>query len=418
MNQVGRKLRELRKKMQLTQGDLAEGICNRSYISQIEKGDVIPSPEILEQLAVRLEAQLSDLWVDTEHPQLSKMEIENAIRNVINSVESHDWEQIRKWLTKLQSIHLNSEGRAVYLWAKGIISQYDQDFEASERYYLESIEEARELGDPLTLIRSLTSLGAMYSKTTHPQKAVSYINEALRLANEHEISGLIRISIYHTLGVMHGTLGEYNSAIEQLQQAVSLNRSYRTFYKIEEIFLSIAVCKYYLKEYSEAERYNMLALDIIKLNPSPAIEASIRNNLGMLYRDIRRYDLAIRSLEQSIDISIACDRPHSTYNAMVELALTYLRTGRHQEAAQLCVDVLAKSQSEYNRAEAHLVFAEVLHDTGDGEQALMHLEQALDYFTRHGKKPSLTVAYRLLAKINLKFGHMHNSGFTYQAFLS
>ncbi|MGG4167018.1 helix-turn-helix transcriptional regulator [Rossellomorea vietnamensis] len=37
---IGKKIRELRKVVGLTQGDMAEGICTQALISRIEKGDI------------------------------------------------------------------------------------------------------------------------------------------------------------------------------------------------------------------------------------------------------------------------------------------------------------------------------------------------------------------------------------------
>ncbi len=52
--EIGKKISELRKEMNLTQGELASGICTQSLISLIERGESDPSAELLYQITKRL----------------------------------------------------------------------------------------------------------------------------------------------------------------------------------------------------------------------------------------------------------------------------------------------------------------------------------------------------------------------------
>lgn len=47
--EIGKKISELHKEMNLTQGELARGICTQSLISLIERGESDPSAELLYQ---------------------------------------------------------------------------------------------------------------------------------------------------------------------------------------------------------------------------------------------------------------------------------------------------------------------------------------------------------------------------------
>lgn len=58
MNMLGEKLRLRRKELKLSQKTLAEGICEQSQISKIERGSFMPSAELLFKLSKRLEVPL------------------------------------------------------------------------------------------------------------------------------------------------------------------------------------------------------------------------------------------------------------------------------------------------------------------------------------------------------------------------
>ncbi|MBV6684081.1 helix-turn-helix domain-containing protein [Bacillus sp. JRC01] len=51
---IGKKIKELRKAIGITQGELAEGICTQALISRIEKGDIYPSATVLYRISQRL----------------------------------------------------------------------------------------------------------------------------------------------------------------------------------------------------------------------------------------------------------------------------------------------------------------------------------------------------------------------------
>lgn len=58
MNTLAEKFRLKRKELRLSQQTLAEGICEQSQISKIERGHFIPSADLLFKLSQRLEVPL------------------------------------------------------------------------------------------------------------------------------------------------------------------------------------------------------------------------------------------------------------------------------------------------------------------------------------------------------------------------
>ena len=66
---IGERLRQLREKKGLSQGDIEErtGLL-RCYISRVENGHTVPSLETLERFAGALELQLHELFYTGEEP--------------------------------------------------------------------------------------------------------------------------------------------------------------------------------------------------------------------------------------------------------------------------------------------------------------------------------------------------------------
>lgn len=58
-NRLGKQIKRLRKSKKLTQVDLASGICHQSEISRIEKGEVLPSIDLLHHFSYKLKTPVS-----------------------------------------------------------------------------------------------------------------------------------------------------------------------------------------------------------------------------------------------------------------------------------------------------------------------------------------------------------------------
>ena len=64
MTRLGERIRQRRRQLPMSQVDLAEGLCTRSFISQIEVGKVAPSLETVSAIASRLDITVGELIGD------------------------------------------------------------------------------------------------------------------------------------------------------------------------------------------------------------------------------------------------------------------------------------------------------------------------------------------------------------------
>ena len=99
---IGDRLRELRERKKLSQGDIEKrtGLI-RCYVSRVENGHTIPSIETLEKMAHALEVPMYQLFYDGEKPP--------ALPNLIKhkSVDDIVWGSKGKdarWLAKLRRL--------------------------------------------------------------------------------------------------------------------------------------------------------------------------------------------------------------------------------------------------------------------------------------------------------------------------
>ncbi|MGC5325572.1 helix-turn-helix domain-containing protein [Brevibacillus sp. SYSU BS000544] len=371
MTQVGKRLREFRKSLQMTQEELASDICNRSYVSQIEKGQVIPSPEILEQLANRLNRDLSDLWQEAGNPSFTQVEVQNALRHIINRIEENEWDIARKWLTKLLHTTLSPTDQCRFSWAKAQIAEHDDPFSDIESLYLESIELAHDQQDIPSLVRSLDSLALYYCRNQHAEKAIPLLMECFQLMHQFFISYRSRISVHLHLGLMSEMLGEYRSAIAHLCRAEQMSIAADTMYKTGDIYFILGKCYMGLKEYAFAQQYFLRAINSI--SPNSAQFLLIYRNLAKLHRITSRFDQAKdyinKAFEYLDDRCLVQDRD----DLYLESAHIH-KECREFEKAREILQSLLESGSPKMAAEVHLHLADICQLEGEIEKALSYLQ--------------------------------------------
>ncbi|MCM2607171.1 helix-turn-helix domain-containing protein [Rossellomorea marisflavi] len=83
LSEIGKKISELRNEMNLTQGELAEGICTQASISMIEKGELDPNATILYQIAKKLGVDVNYFFHIGSTPRLDYInEVEKQLRKL------------------------------------------------------------------------------------------------------------------------------------------------------------------------------------------------------------------------------------------------------------------------------------------------------------------------------------------------
>ncbi|NMH70481.1 helix-turn-helix transcriptional regulator [Bacillus sp. RO3] len=165
---IGKKIKELRKAVGLTQGDLAEGICTQALVSRMEKGDIYPSATALYQIAMKLGVDVNYFFEIGTTPRIDYIrEVERQLRILRLKRKFTDMMDIVKIEEKNPFFYKDEERLQLLYWHKGI--------------YLFEVEK-----DPES---AFSLLKEAYELTAHPKKATS----------EQEIEILMTMGTWNTL---------------------------------------------------------------------------------------------------------------------------------------------------------------------------------------------------------------------------
>jgi len=109
--QIGLALRRLRKKHNLTQKDLANGICSQAEISKIESGTHSPTVELLYALSRRLQVPITAFLNNSSHVDSLRLTDDR----LLTAFQNQEYEMIyREAQEKINTISFDEELRSLY----------------------------------------------------------------------------------------------------------------------------------------------------------------------------------------------------------------------------------------------------------------------------------------------------------------
>ena len=131
MNILSEKFRTKRKELGLSQQTLAEGICEQSQISKIERGRFIPSADLLFKLSQRLEVPLDYFFNEQIEVKSNLSNFKNLSSRLLEDRNYKDLEYLYK-IELERNNFLTLEDKMYLEWIKAIIDfyQYDHKYEA------------------------------------------------------------------------------------------------------------------------------------------------------------------------------------------------------------------------------------------------------------------------------------------------
>ncbi|BCB05728.1 helix-turn-helix domain-containing protein [Bacillus sp. KH172YL63] len=218
---IGKKIKELRRAVGLTQGELAEGVCTQALVSRIEKGDIYPSATALYQISRKLGVDVNYFFEIGTTPRLDYVkEVERQLRNFRVKILYEEMMDVVKAEQKNPLFFKDETNLQLLYWHKSI--------------YKYEIENDKDGG--IALLKEALSL------TWNKKRAMT----------EREIEILMTLGVFeYGKGNMEESLKIYKEVRTTLQSNMQLNdKSIKT-----RILYNIARTLTRLGKYQESNEY-------------------------------------------------------------------------------------------------------------------------------------------------------------------
>ncbi|HGA1378461.1 TPA: helix-turn-helix domain-containing protein, partial [Streptococcus suis] len=241
MTKLAEKFRIKRKELGLSQHVLAEGICEQSQISKIERGHFIPSADLLFKLSQRLEVPLDYFFNEQIEVKSNLSNFKHLSSRLLDDRNYDDLEYLYK-IEVGRSTFLTLEDRTYLEWIKAIIDfyQYNLQFEAIS--YLENIL-SKVSSTTLIYLKTLNTLSNFYSLVGREQEYeanYSHLMELYQTKNlDHQefLFGYIRVRYNYAHYLV--SKEKYNEAVQEALETIEICKERQTSYQLAPLLILV-----------------------------------------------------------------------------------------------------------------------------------------------------------------------------------
>lgn len=416
-SRIGQRIRRARLTRNLTQGELAKGEFSVSYVSAVERGQIRPSLGALERLATRLQVPLSELLTDTHDA-----EIDAALS--LSEGRGSESDQVREELSaRLREAQIlarqHKTDEAIGLLREVLERATAPRDKAATHYYLASCYLAREepdparqelqeampiaerIGDRELLERSRNDLGTAYAQLQKPLLAL----ECHRACYDAIQRGIMRDPLYKltvlgSLGNEYWILGEYDKAIEILEEAAELSNDVLNPERLGTIYWMLSASYQAQGDTGRAKRYALHAIQSFEEVGNKRQASYVHNRLGRAYIQSDQLEDAEAHLRVAHDMAHKLDDPRGIAEAARSLSELHLRRKQLDDAESEAREALAAAErlrDAQQRADALLTMGEALEARGKKKDAEGRMQEALKLLEGAGAPQPLAVGYSRLA---------------------
>lgn len=270
MTLLATRLRNRRIELNLSQEELAIGICKQGQISRIERGIYNPGSELLYKLSVRLNVSMDyffDENLEDESNELQKFKILTS-----NLLENRDYDSLHY----IYELEVDKESQLAlsdrhYLRWIGIILLFHYQGKTKEALFeLKKLLGTVSKQDKF-YFKYLNSLLNFYSLTGEKEENYKEIYNQLlkqfdisKIKELDELNALIKIKYNHChhLWKDHQT----DEAIKEIIDAIKICKTYNSTYLLPDLYCLLGNVSEFFSEKNKLKEYYTMALTLYKLN--------------------------------------------------------------------------------------------------------------------------------------------------------
>jgi tetratricopeptide (TPR) repeat protein len=388
--EVGMRLKASRERAGLSQRQLAFPGCTAAYISRLEAGARVPSLQMINQLALRLEVTGQWLATGVEAAEVQPSELidaEVALR--LGEVDEAE---------RLYRAHLEpgDPARPAALAGLGQIAFRGERWAEA----IELLEQSFELRDRKALADPglVDTLGRAYAITGARASALALFEQASHEA--HELSAPVE-QLRFTVLLANAQIdaGDFSKAEAALAEVIRFADEAGDPVATARVFWSQSRLHSLRHEPRLAGTYARRALEILERTENDAY-------VGMAYHLLAYAEIESGNAEEAL---VLLDRGRALFGNdlnerddarfSLEEARALLALDRHAEAARKGARALEllDAVGAGDRGHAYVTLADVFLATGDRERPKMLLGQALELLSEHFKPMALETGRKLAA---------------------
>ncbi len=242
-------------------------------------------------------------------------------------------------------------------------------------------------------------LGRGYLKKYQWQKALKYLNQALRIDPQHKY-------VFHSLIYIYEQLGQYEKTMESCRNLISAAQKDHALDQVSYAFSKIGGLYYYMGDYRNALTYFHKSLSIASKIGETRREGMAINNIGAAYAILGNYRMALRYFKHSLELLRQGGAVISEIRAIMNIGLIYKDLYEEKNALNYLYQALHLAEKSGHTIEK----ASILTGIGETFFQLERPDSARDHFEK-----ALQIALKVDNKAQVAYISSHIGNVLYDS---
>ncbi len=411
---IGRKIRERRKELKMTQSDLAGSEMTKSMLSHIETGHSNPSMKNLEYIARKLDMPIAYLLEDdvTDHRKQQEEQMPmNIILSDLNDIDKFikekAYELAEKDLEKLLNLYTFNEKSKIYA---DVINRLGVC-----KLRLQKVEEGRKLIEKCssTYISNMLYVDAARANINllklgienyDYKDCLEILDKIYEIYNKSSTKDIfLEIEMLVMQPAIHFALGSYEKTIEVCKKAISLSRDNNLYYRLDDAYRILAITYMLQGDFNNFELNSNEARKYVEFTGNKLNLAKIYHNYAKCENKKGNPVEAIKYLNLLVD-----NAGDKTFYYYIEYAKAQYLMGNYNEALEALMEINYEEKPKYQMDCIYMITAKVYKGLCycklyELEKAILEIEEAIkeiEEYINTGYK-----GFELYAKKELSFAY-------------
>ncbi|MDH5608182.1 MAG: tetratricopeptide repeat protein, partial [Cyclobacteriaceae bacterium] len=238
-------------------------------------------------------------------------------------------------------------------------------------------------------------------RDTHPDSALYFTKQALRLARENKLRRQ-EVQALNYMGVAYRNLSVYSKAFEMYLEALRLSEQYQDDEQRGYTLINLGNLYIFQTNFQGAIQYFVKALDQAQALGDRRMQAYCNINLARSYEGIGEYGRAEIYMRSVIDIREGLSDEYGLMGAEIELAEILRKTGNFRASQEITERILNDDKlKDYPRILilAYNTLSKIYLGQGKTQKAQQYAELALDLSREYASRYDEKEVLRNLSKI-------------------
>lgn len=255
--------------------------------------------------------------------------------------------------------------------------KYNHPEEAFE-YGQQSIDLAKDLGQPLLTGRAYMAVAEIYILWSLQDKALDYL--LLSLEELEKAGDKQEIAIcYNNIGIAYMLAGEYQKAAVYYEKAHNINQELRNFNQISNNMMNMGANYIHQDSIEKGLTYYAVSLMIADSLNMEKEEIELLNHIGLGYHQLGMFKDALQYFHKALELLEKNPNTFTRATVLANIASSYQNWNNHQAALQYAREAFILSKAN-NFNQVTFIASKILSDLYAAQD---NYKLAYDYMVEH-----------------------------------